>query len=112
MLNKKEREQVKIWQGWERYSESDAGKESAKWTLAELALEGRLNIPRWKLNKETGETDWCKFNKIEEDEYIELDRCYSSYDQSGLVVVGPSFGPVAIPPSKKAMAWFGEEETK
>ena len=38
----------------------------------------------------------------------EPNGCYCSYGPEALTVVSPKMGPVAIPPSKKARARFGE----
>ena len=75
MLSKKDTELVKIWRGWERYCESESGRDDARWTKVLRCLDGTAT----------------------EDEYNSLTGNYVSYGPGELFrAVGPTFGPLQI----------------
>lgn len=73
MLSKKESEQTRILEDWDRYERSEKGKVFAEWTVAQLCLAGTAS----------------------EEQYNSLERCYASYD-GDFTYVGPGFGPYKI----------------
>ncbi len=59
---------------WDKWCNSDAGRESLKWTAVNRCLDGTAT----------------------ENEYCSLDAIYRKCDANGYIAVGPEFGPIRI----------------
>ena len=82
MLSAKEKRLENIANNWRRHSESDSGKEQAKWTTAFRCLDGQAS----------------------EEEWDSLDMCYASYDGDFTYVV-PGMESLSITGPDALVAW-------
>ena len=82
MKTEKEIKLNKVHNNWNTFSESEAGRQSANWTLVQRCLNGTAS----------------------EQEYNSLDGCYASYN-GDFTYVGPSFGPLTITGPNALKAW-------